>query len=85
MTNRKHILFLNQVDNESLSTDNLIVSCEPLIKTIPLEFESNQWDKNIPWVLTSKTAAKLIIQEKLPKKIFGLEDNLIQLNFVPDG
>ena len=67
MTDRKHILFLNQVDIESLSTDNLRVSCQPLIKTIPLEFDSNQWDNNIPWVLTSRTAAKLIIKENLPK------------------
>ena len=72
MTDRKHILFLNQVDIESLSTDNLRVSCQPLIKTIPLEFDCNQWDKNIPWVLTSRTAAKLIIKENLPKKIYAI-------------
>lgn len=72
MTDCKHILFLNQVDNESLSTDNLRVSCKPLITTIPLEFDSNQWDKNIPWILTSRTAAKLIIEEGLPKKIYTI-------------
>ena len=72
MTDRKHILFLNQVENKSLSTDNLRVSCEPLIKTIPLEFDSNQWNKNIPWVLTSRTATKLIIKENLPKKIYAI-------------
>ena len=69
MTNRKHILFLNQVDNESLSTDDFKVSCEPLIKTIPLDFDSNQWNKKIPWVVTSRTATKLIIEENIPKKI----------------
>ena len=72
MTKRKHILFLNQIDNESLSNDYFKVSCEPLIKTIPLEFDSNQWDKNIPWVITSKTATKLIIKETLPKKIYAI-------------
>ena len=72
MTDRKHILFLNQVDNKSLSTDNLRVSCQPLIKTIPLDFDSNQWDKNIPWVLTSRTAANLIMEENLPKKIYAI-------------
>jgi len=72
MTDRKHILFLNQVDEESLSTDNLRVSCQPLIKTIPLEFDSNQLDINIPWVLTSRTAANLIYKEKLPKKIYAI-------------
>ena len=72
MTDRKHILFLNQVDNKSLSTDNLRVSCQPLIKTIPLDFDSNQWDTNIPWVLTSRTAANLIIEENLPKKIYAI-------------
>ena len=72
MTDRKHILFLNQVDNKSLSTDNLRVSCQPLIKTIPLDFDSNQWDKNIPWILTSRTAANLIMQENLPKKIYAI-------------
>ena len=72
MTDRKHILFLNQVDTESLSNDNLRVSCQPLIKTIPLEFDFDQWDKNIPWVLTSRTAAKLIIKENLPKKIYAI-------------
>ena len=72
MTNRKHILFLNQVDNESLSTDDFKVSCEPLIKTIPLEFDSNKWDKNIPWVVTSRTATKLIIEEKFPRKFYAI-------------
>lgn len=72
MTDHKHILFLNQVDIESLSTDNLRVSCQPLIKTIPIEFDSNQWNKNIPWVLTSRTAAKLINKENLPKKIYAI-------------
>ena len=72
MTDSKHILFLNQVDNKSLSTDNLRVSCQPLIKTIPLDFDSNQWDKNIPWVLTSRTAANLIMEENLPKKIYAI-------------
>ena len=72
MTNRKHILFLNQIDNESLSTDDFRVSCEPLIKTIPLDFDSNQWNKKIPWVVTSRTATKLIIEENLPKKIYAI-------------
>ena len=72
MINRKHILFLNQVDNESLSNDAFRVSCEPLIKTMPLDFDSNQWNKNIPWVVTSRTATKLIIKENLPKKIYAI-------------
>ena len=72
MTNRKHILFLNQIDNKLLSTDNFRVSCEPLIKTIPLKFDSNQWNKNIPWVITSRMATKLIIEENLPKKIYAI-------------
>ena len=72
MTKRKHILFLNQIDNKLLSTDNFRVSCEPLIKTIPLEFDSNQWNKNIPWVITSRMATKLIIEENLPKKIYAI-------------
>ncbi len=72
MINRKHILFLNQVDNESLSTDDFKISCVPLIKTIPLDFDSNQWDKNIPWVVTSSTASKLIIEENFPEKIYAI-------------
>tara|TARA_Y100001933_G_C18952143_1_gene544262 strand:+ start:121 stop:762 length:642 start_codon:yes stop_codon:yes gene_type:complete len=72
MINRKHILFLNQVDNESLSNDDFRVSCEPLIKKMPLDFDSKQWNKNIPWVLTSRTATKLIIKENLPKKIYAI-------------
>ena len=79
MTDRKHILFLNQVDTESLSNDNLRVSCQPLIKTIPLEFDSDQWDKNIPWVLTSRTAAKLIIKENLPKKFMRLAQKQLKI------
>lgn len=79
MTNRKHILFLNQVDNESLSTDDFRVSCEPLIKTIPLKFESNQWDKNIAWVVTSRTAAHLITNKELPETVYSIGIKTAQL------
>ena len=64
MTNKKHILF-HKVDTLNLSTKDLKVSCEPLIKTIPLEPDSHLWNKNIPWIITSKTAAGLNIMREL--------------------
>ena len=78
MTNKKHILFLNKVDTLNLSTKDLKVSCEPLIKTIPLEPDSHLWNKNIPWIITSKTAADLILCENLPKVMYAIGSKTAQ-------
>lgn len=72
MTKAKHILFLNKVDHSTLSTKELKVSCQALIKTIPYDFSSALWDKNIPWVITSRTAADLIVSEELAEVIYAI-------------
>tara|TARA_B100001115_G_scaffold182649_1_gene179425 strand:+ start:824 stop:1465 length:642 start_codon:yes stop_codon:yes gene_type:complete len=79
MTKTKHILFLNKVDSNTLSTADCIVSCEPLIKTAPLPIKSHTWNKSIPWVVTSRTAAHLITNKELPEKVYAIGNKTAQL------
>ena len=78
MTKAKHILFLNKVDGNTLSTSDCIVSCESLIKTEALPFSSKSWDRNTAWVITSRTAANLIANKKLPKRIYAIGSKTAQ-------
>lgn len=72
MNNPKHILFLNTIKSEELSTGDCTVSCEALIETTPLPFNTNQWDKNIPWVFTSRTASALFQQGDFPERVYAI-------------
>lgn len=78
MTKAKHILFLNKVDGNTLSTSDCMVSCEPLIKTEALPFSSKSWDRNTPWVITSRNAANLIANTDLPKRIYAIGSKTAQ-------
>lgn len=72
MNNPKHILFLNKVDSDALTTTNFIVSSEPLIQTTTLPFDSSTWNKKIPWVFTSRTASALFQQSDLPERVYAI-------------
>lgn len=72
MNNPKHILFLNKVDSDALTTTSFIVSSEPLIQTTTLPFDSSTWNKKIPWVFTSRTASALFQQSDLPERVYAI-------------
>jgi uroporphyrinogen-III synthase len=60
-TNKKRLLFLNSIPEELKNQSNKIeVYCIPLIETYPKNISYKLFDSNIPWVITSKTAAKVI-------------------------
>lgn len=72
MNNPKHILFLNKVDSDALTTTSFIVSSEPLIRTTTLPFDSSTLNKRIPWVFTSRTASALFQQSDLPERVYAI-------------
>lgn len=64
-TKKKRLLFLNSISEESISYSNKIeVSSIPLIETFAKKLNLKDLNKNIPWIITSQSAARLI--KKLP-------------------
>ena len=64
-TKKKRLLFLNSISEESISYSNKIeVSSIPLIETFVKKLNLKYLNKNIPWIITSQSAARLI--KKLP-------------------
>ena len=64
-TKKKRLLFLNSISEESISYSNKIeVSSIPLIETFAKKVNLKDLNKNIPWIITSQSAARLI--KKLP-------------------
>jgi uroporphyrinogen-III synthase len=72
MTKLKHILFLNQLADEFQESKVFKISCQPLIETTPLPFDSSNWNKNIPWVFTSRTAVGLFQTNELPSRVYAI-------------
>ena len=72
MTKPKHILFLNQLADELQENEVLQISCQPLIETTTLPFDSNNWYRGIPWVFTSRTAVGLFQPNELPARVYAI-------------
>jgi uroporphyrinogen-III synthase len=71
---KKRLLFLNSIAEELITySESLEVFSIPLIKTTPKKVDFINYDINLPWVITSQSAAKIIKESpKVSTKIYAV-------------
>ena len=79
MAKPKHILFLNSIADEWLNNDELNISCEPIIETVGIDYDSNCLNNNIPWVFSSKTAVQQLQTNNYPQRIYAVGERTAKL------
>jgi uroporphyrinogen-III synthase len=69
---KKRLLFLNSIAQELITySESIEVFSIPLIRTIPKKVNFKNYDTNLPWVITSQSAAKIINEfPKISTKIY---------------
>lgn len=74
MKKAKNVLFLNQIPSRFIENKSfdLNISCLPLIKSNPIDFNVSDLNPDIPWVFTSKNAVDSIGNVTFSKKIFSI-------------
>lgn len=77
MRKATNVLFLNHIPSHYIKNENsgLNITCLPLIKSKPIDFNTIDLNPDIPWVFTSKNAVNSIGNVTFSKKIYSIGES----------